>query len=92
MIYRELDDALGLTEMVEPELMDIRTGRNTQHELVGLLRQSIYSRLGGYPDTNDVERLSIDPAMRHLIGGRAKGLARNKQGNITRTHFRFLDG
>ena len=36
LIYRELDDALGLTEMVESELMDIRTGRNTQHELIGL--------------------------------------------------------
>jgi len=72
LLYRELDDALGLTEMVESELMDIRTGKNTQHELVGLLRQSIYSRLGGCPDTNDAERLSIDPAMRHLIGGRAK--------------------
>jgi len=72
LIYREMDDALGLTEMVESELIDIRTGKNTQHELVGLLRQSIYSSLGGYPDTNDAERLSIDPAMCHLIGGRAK--------------------
>jgi hypothetical protein len=43
LIYRELGDALGLTEMVESELMDIRIGKNTQHELVGLLRQSIYS-------------------------------------------------
>ena len=56
LIYRELDDALGLTETVESELMDIRTGRNTQHELIGLLRQSIYSRLGGYSDSNDAER------------------------------------
>ena len=72
LIYRELDDALSLTEMVESKLVDIRKGRNTQHELIGLLRQSIYSRLGGYEDTNDADRLSIDPAMRHLIGGRAK--------------------
>ncbi len=72
LIYRELDDALGLTEMVKSELIDTRTGKNTQHELIGLLRQSIYSRLGGYPDTNDAERLSIDPVIRHLIGGRAK--------------------
>ena len=33
---------------------------------------SVYSRLAGYEDTNDAERLSIDPAIRHLIGGRAK--------------------
>ena len=39
LIYRELDDALGLTEMVESELMDIRTGKNTQHELISLPRE-----------------------------------------------------
>jgi hypothetical protein len=32
-----------------------------------LLRQSIYSRLAGYEDVNDAERLSQDPTFR-LIG------------------------
>ena len=27
-----------------------------QHRLVGLLRQSVYSRLAGHEDTNDAER------------------------------------
>jgi len=71
LAYRELDDALGLTEMVESKLVDIRKGKNTQHELIGLLRQSIYSRLGGYDDTNDAERLCVDPAMRQVVGGKA---------------------
>jgi hypothetical protein len=35
------------------------------------LRQSIYSRLAGYEDVNDAERLCVDPAMRHVVGGRA---------------------
>jgi hypothetical protein len=71
LAYRELDDALGLTSTVDSELCDIRTGKNTQHGLAALLRQSIYSRLAGYDDTNDAERLAVDPAMRHVAGGRA---------------------
>jgi len=52
LAYRELDEALGLTPKIDSELRDIRTGKNTQHGLAALLRQSIYSRLAGYDDTN----------------------------------------
>jgi len=71
LAYRELDNALGLTSTIDSELRDIRTGKNTQHSLAALLRQSIYSRLAGYDDTNDAERLAVDPAMRNVTGGRA---------------------
>ena len=36
-----------------------------------MVRQSVYSRLAGYEDTTDAERLCVDPAMRRLVGGRA---------------------
>ena len=52
LAYRELDDALSLTSTIDSELRDIRSGKNTQHGLAALLRQSIYSRLAGYDDTN----------------------------------------
>jgi hypothetical protein len=71
LAYRELDGALELTSMSNDVLKDKRTGRNTQHSMVALMRQSIFSRLAGYEDTNDAERLSVDPAMRHVVGGRA---------------------
>ncbi len=71
MAYRELDETLGLTEMAPAALEDSRVGSNKQHGLLPLLRQSIYSRLAGYEDVNDAERLAIDPAMRHVVGGRA---------------------
>ena len=58
--------------MVESKLLDIWKGKNTQHDLTGLLRQSIYRRLGGYEDTNDAPRLCVDPTMRQVMGERAK--------------------
>jgi hypothetical protein len=72
LVYRELDDAMGLTTMAGTLFQDWRTGKNIQHTVVGLLRQSIYSRLAGYEDTNDAERLSVDPTMRQVVGGRSK--------------------
>ena len=50
---------------------DPRTGRNGRHRLAGFLRQSVFSRLAGYEDVNDADRLCRDPVMRQLVGGRA---------------------
>jgi hypothetical protein len=71
LAYRELDEALDLTAAAAELLNDWRTGDNTQHSMVALLRQSLYSRLAGNEDTNDAERLAVDPATRQVVGGRA---------------------
>ena len=71
LAYRELDAALGLTDLGENLLRDGRTGKNTQHSMLAQMRQSIFSRLAGYEDTNDADRLSVDPTMRQVVGGRA---------------------
>ena len=53
LAFRELDDALGLTNTADDYLRASRTGRNIRHYLVPLLRQSVYSCLAGYYDTNN---------------------------------------
>ena len=67
LLVRELDERLGLSVLILENIMDSRRGKNTQLPLPDLLRQSIYSRLAGYEDVNDAERLSQDPTFR-LIG------------------------
>ena len=71
LLHRELDDTLDLSEMAAGLIADPRTGRNGRHRLAALLRQSIFSRLAGYEDVNDADRLCRDPVMRQLVGGRA---------------------
>lgn len=71
LAFRELDDALGLTKLAASRLTECRKGKNTQHALIALLRQSIFGRLAGYEDVNDAERLRLDPAMRCLVGNKA---------------------
>lgn len=71
LAFRELDDALGLTEITGQVLADNRTGRNNRHSLTAQCRQSVFGRLAGYEDVNDADRLGHDPAMRWIVGGRA---------------------
>src|ERR1019366_7328548 len=63
ILVRELDERLGFGELIEQHLTDPR-GTNTRLPLADLLRQSVYSRLAGYEDMNDAERLSQDPTSR----------------------------
>jgi len=85
LAVRELDEALGLSQLAESMLAETRPGRNVQHELAPLLRQSVYSRLAGYEDTNDAERLAQDPAMRMIVSRRAS----EKQAASTNSVSRF---
>jgi hypothetical protein len=61
------------------------TGKPAFIQLVPLLRQAVYSRLAGYEDSNDAERLAQDPAMRVIAGCRG----REKPAASTNTMSRF---
>ncbi len=69
LLFRELDEVLGLTGLAGSFLQDSRVGANIRHTMTALLRQAVFGRLAGYEDTNDAERLRFDPTMRHIIGG-----------------------
>jgi hypothetical protein len=84
LAVRELDEVMGLAEMAGDFIADKRTGKNIQHQIPGLLRQSVYARLAGYEDTNDHEGLSRDPAMRAVIGKRALDRTAASSGTVSR--------
>src|ERR671926_288921 len=71
LAFRELDAALGLSQIAAECLADTRTGQNSRHTLIAQLRQAVFGRLAGYEDVNDADRLAHDPAMRWIVGGRA---------------------
>lgn len=70
LLFREFDDALGLTQMASWTLRDNRTGGNARHDLLAMFRQSVFGRIAGYEDVNDAGRLARDPVMRVIAGRR----------------------
>lgn len=89
LVMREMDDALGLSDLAATALRDTRRGKNTVHRLDGLFRQSVFGRLAGYEDLNDAGRLALDPVMRQVVGGRtvdAQALRPRRRGGSRPRH------
>ena len=90
LAVRELDEMMGLTEMAADLIVEGRTGKNIQHQIPGLLRQSVYARLAGYEDVNDQEALARDPAMRAVVGKRALERTAASMGTVSRFETEIL--
>ena len=64
-------------------MRDSRQGLNKHFTLADLLRQPVYSRLAGYEDLNDAERLWAESwKSRELIEKAFAELSSNRLGNI----------
>jgi hypothetical protein len=61
---------LGLGELFAQHLADFH-GNKAQLGLADLLRQSVYSRLAGYEDLNNAERLYQEPTFRLIVQKRS---------------------
>jgi hypothetical protein len=85
--YRDLDDAVQLTESAGADLLDFHTGRNIQHSMTALLRRSVYSRLAGYEDVYDAKaaqwRAKLDEA--NPVQDESQEVV--KSGDLRRTAF-----
>ena len=72
ILVRELDEHLGMNQLIEQHLTDSRRGKNTQLPLADLLRQSVYSRIAGYEDVND-RRATLDGELGFSCARRRRG-------------------
>lgn len=66
MACLKLKEAVGLIPVIDSELRDNRMKKSTRYSIAELLKQSKYSQLAGYEDTDGAERLALDPAMRQV--------------------------
>ena len=71
VLVREVDERLGFGELITQHLSDSRRGKNLQLPLADLFRQSVYSRMAGYEDVNDAERLPKEKMQ--VAGSKAGG-------------------
>ena len=66
LAFRELDEAFRLTEQGSIVLADPRHGKNTQHTMLAMLRQSVYGRLAGYSHRRSFAKRTL-PILRQRI-------------------------
>ena len=71
LLYQEFVEANGLTAGLKDLILETHTGKNVQHSVTALLRQSVYDRLAGNKDTNNEKRLQVDPSVRRIVMVRA---------------------
>ena len=71
LVMRELDDALGLSDLASAALSDSRHGKNTIHRLMGCSGSRFMVGLRATRTSTTPSGWPIDPVMRQVVGDRA---------------------
>ena len=70
LLFRQLDERLGLTRDFAGALDDPRDPDQSEHSFLEMTRQRVYGILAGYEDQNDADSLRTDPVFKLLCGRR----------------------
>lgn len=68
LLFRQLDEQLGLTRQFAEALTDRRHAGYIDHSLLEMTRSRIFGILADYPDQNDHDVLRSDPIFKLLCG------------------------
>ena len=68
VLLKAVDDGLGLSESLGSCLADGRQASKVRHSILDLLRQRVFAIACGHANSNEAARLSVDPAMKLLVG------------------------
>jgi hypothetical protein len=64
LLFRQLDEQLGVTEQLAAALTDPRDPDRTTHTYLEMVRMRVYGVLADYPDQNDHDVLRSDPVFK----------------------------
>jgi hypothetical protein len=68
LLFRQLDEQLGLTRAFAAVLDDLRDPELIEHTALEMVRQRVYGILANYEDQNDADTLRSDPIFKLLCG------------------------
>jgi hypothetical protein len=84
LVFRELDQHLGMTEQFARALGDVRDVKLIDHEMLEMVRARVYGVLADYADQNDHDTLRHDPLFKVLADRPPNGAALASQPTLSR--------
>jgi hypothetical protein len=70
LLFRQLDEQIGLTEAFAAAVADPRDPELTEHTVVEMVRQRVYGILADYYDQDDADTYRSDPIFKLVVGRR----------------------